>query len=66
MTVKRPPQTRWSAHYDAVKPVRANLEKLTSALEKPCDPKENVDTRGSAQMLLPAVCDFYFFVFFRV
>ncbi|XP_077340582.1 zinc finger MYM-type protein 1-like [Lithobates pipiens] len=54
VTVKRLSQTRWSAHYDAVKPVRANLKKLTSALEKLCDPKENVDTRGSAQMLLPA------------
>ncbi|XP_077341212.1 zinc finger MYM-type protein 1-like [Lithobates pipiens] len=60
VTVKRLSQTRWSAHYDAVKPVRANFEKLTSALEKLCDPKENVDTRGSAQMLLPAVCDFTF------
>ncbi|CAH2275795.1 chloride anion exchanger-like [Pelobates cultripes] len=54
VTVKRLSQTRWSAHYDAVKPVRANFEKLTSALEKLCNPKENVDTRGSAQMLLSA------------
>ncbi|XP_063302374.1 zinc finger MYM-type protein 1-like [Pelobates fuscus] len=60
VTVKRLSQTRWSAHYDAVKPVRANFEKLTSALEKLCNPKENVDTRGSAQMLLSAVCDFSF------
>ncbi|CAH2220451.1 zinc finger MYM-type 1-like [Pelobates cultripes] len=34
VTVKRLSQTGWSAHYDAVKPVRANFEKLTSALEK--------------------------------
>ncbi|CAH2327032.1 zinc finger MYM-type 1-like [Pelobates cultripes] len=60
VTVKTLSQTRWSAHYDAVKPVRANFEKLTSALEQLCNPKENVDTRGSAQMLLSAVCDFSF------
>ncbi|CAH2310718.1 zinc finger MYM-type 1-like [Pelobates cultripes] len=60
VTVKRLSQTRWSAHCDAVKPVRANFEKLTSALEKLCNPKENVDTRGSAQMLLSAICDFSF------
>ncbi|CAH2315499.1 zinc finger MYM-type 1-like [Pelobates cultripes] len=60
VTVKRLSQTRWSAHYDAVKPVRANFEKLTSALEKFCNPKENVATRGSAQMLQSAVCDFSF------
>ncbi|CAH2295677.1 Hypothetical predicted protein [Pelobates cultripes] len=60
VTVKRLSQTRWSAHYDDVKPVRASFEKLTSALEKLCNPKENVDTRGSAQMLLSAVCDFSF------
>ncbi|CAH2312268.1 zinc finger MYM-type 1-like [Pelobates cultripes] len=38
----------------------ANFEKLTSALDKLSNPKENVDTRGPAQMLLSAVCDFSF------
>ena len=60
LTVKRHSQTRWSAHHDAVKPMKANFEKLTSALEALCNPKENIDTRGSSQIFLSAVRDFSF------
>nr|XP_033788702.1 zinc finger MYM-type protein 1-like [Geotrypetes seraphini] len=60
ITVKRLSQTRWSAHYKAVHAIKTNFEKLMSTLEALCDSKENVDTRGSAQILLSAVCDFSF------
>ncbi|XP_042235923.1 uncharacterized protein LOC121875432 [Homarus americanus] len=60
LTVKRLSQTRWSAHHDAVKPLKKQFEKLIIALETLMDQRENVDTRGSAKVLLKAVCDFYF------
>ena len=31
-----------------------------AAIEAQCDPRENVDTRGTVQDLLPADCDFTF------
>ncbi|CAH2301960.1 Hypothetical predicted protein [Pelobates cultripes] len=43
VTVKRLSQTKWSAHYDDVKPVRTNFEKLTSVLEKLGHPRENCE-----------------------
>lgn len=55
VTVKRLSDTRWSAHYEAVKPVRANFKKIVDAIEELCDPTETVETRGAAQTLLPAV-----------
>jgi len=60
VTVKRLSGTRWSEHYNAVKPVMNNFQKLVIALEMLCDPSENVDTRGSAQMLIKNICDFNF------
>ena len=63
VTVKRLSDTRWSAHYEAVKPVRANFKKIVDAIEELCDPTETVETRGAAQTLLPAVCDFSFLCF---
>ncbi|XP_042212511.1 52 kDa repressor of the inhibitor of the protein kinase-like [Homarus americanus] len=60
LTVKRLSQTRWSAHHDAVKSLKKQFEKLIIALETLTDQRENVDTRGSAEVLLKAVWDFYF------
>ncbi|XP_042214954.1 uncharacterized protein LOC121861371 [Homarus americanus] len=54
LTVKRLSQTRWNAHHDAVKPLKKHIEKLVIALEKVTDQRENVDTRGSAEVLLKA------------
>ncbi|XP_033227263.1 52 kDa repressor of the inhibitor of the protein kinase-like [Belonocnema kinseyi] len=66
VSVKRLVDTRWSAHDDAVKPLKNNFEKLVLTLEQMCDPsrsKENVDTREAASTLLPALCDFIFFCY---
>jgi hypothetical protein len=63
VSVKRLVETTWSAHHDAVKPVKNNFEKLISTLEEMCDSsnrRENVDTREAASTLLPALCDFNF------
>lgn len=55
VSVKRLSATRWSAHHSAVKPVK---ETFVAAIEALHDPHDNLDTRGIAQDLLPAVCDF--------
>lgn len=60
ITVKRVNETRWSAHHDAVKPVINQFTELVDAIEALTDPAENIDTRGSAQILLSNVCDFSF------
>ncbi|KAM9311655.1 zinc finger MYM-type protein 1-like [Gastrophryne carolinensis] len=60
VSVKRLSTTRWSAHHAAVKPVKDKFDMFVSALETLCEPCENMDTRGAAQGLLPAVCDFTF------
>lgn len=61
VSVKRLAETRWSAHHDATRPIKDNFEMLVSTLELMCDPnKYNVDTRGAASTLLPALCDFSF------
>ncbi|GBM30285.1 hypothetical protein AVEN_52690-1 [Araneus ventricosus] len=54
-TVKRLLETRWSAHYEAVKPV---FKKIVGAIEKLCDASETFKTRGADQTLLPVMCDF--------
>lgn len=54
-------KTRWSAHHDAVKPLKYNFKKLVSTLEDMCDSSSssaNADTREAASTLLPALCDF--------
>lgn len=61
VSVKRLVETRWSAHHDAVKPLKNNFEKFVSTLEDMSDPsssRENADTREAASTLLPALCDF--------
>ena len=60
MSVKKLLTTRWSTHHAAVKPVKDKFDECVAAIEAPCDPRENVDTTGIAQGLLPVVCGFTF------
>ena len=50
-TVKRLAETRWSAHYEAVKPVFKCFKKIFDIIENLCDSSETLDTRGAAQNL---------------
>ncbi len=52
-----------STHHAAVKPLKKQFGKLITALETLTDHRDNVDTRGSAECLLKAVCDFSFWGF---
>nr|XP_053646476.1 uncharacterized protein LOC128698304 [Cherax quadricarinatus] len=54
VSLERLSTTRWSSHYNAVKPVAESFEKFVAVTEALCDPRENLDTRGAAQGLLPA------------
>jgi len=63
LTVKRLSTTRWSAHADAVKPVRQKFNQFVEAIEALCDTEESDETRGAAHNLLPAICDFSFICF---
>ena len=58
--LKRLCTTRWSAHHDSVMAVRNSIDECISALNTLTEPVENMDTRGAAQSLLPAVCNFSF------
>ena len=60
ITVKRICETRWSAQYDAVKPVLANFDALVEAIEFLRQPEETLDTTVAAENLLPAICNFIF------
>ena len=66
VTVKKLSQTRWSAHHEAVKPVMKYYEKLVKAVEKLCEPTENVDTRGSAEILWTNICNFTFLAYLHL
>lgn len=63
VSVKRLSVTRWSSHFEAVKPVFNCFEKIVEAIEAMCDASETIETRGAAQILLPAICDFSFLSF---
>ncbi|KAJ8884473.1 hypothetical protein PR048_016330, partial [Dryococelus australis] len=41
--------TRWSAHYEAVKAVHSNFKKIVNATEELSDPTETVETRGAVK-----------------
>lgn len=60
ISVKRLSSTRWSAHHDAVKPVKEKFDKFVAAIQALCESRENLETRGAAQILLHNVCDFTF------
>lgn len=60
MSVKRLSTTRRSAHSAAVKSVKEKFDECVAPIKAVCDPQENLDTRGTAQGLLSAVCNFTF------
>ena len=65
IVVKRVFDTRWSAHYEAVKALQHCFLDVMSALNKLCDQNENIDTRGQARGILDAIQRFSF-VFFTI
>ncbi|GBL88072.1 hypothetical protein AVEN_133725-1 [Araneus ventricosus] len=46
--------------YETVKLVCKCFKKIVDAIEELCDASETIKTRGAAQTLLPAMCDFSF------
>jgi len=63
--VKRVTDTRWSAHYEAVKTLQQYLIDVVGALNKLCDQNENIDTRGQARGILDAIQRFSFVSFLQ-
>ena len=63
ISVKRLVETRWSAYHEAVNPIKVAFTELVEAIVELSSPEENTETRGSAQELLNAVCDFLFLCF---
>ena len=55
--------TRWSAHHVAVKALHADFDRIMDALEKLCNPNENLNTRGDAHSILETIQNFSFFSF---
>ena len=53
--VKRVIDTRWSAHYEAVKALQQCFVDVVGALNELCDQNENIDTRGQARGILDAI-----------
>lgn len=58
VAVKQLSETRWSADYEAVKPVFKCYKKFVDAIEELCDTSETIKTRVVVKSLLPAKCDF--------
>ena len=56
--VKRVIDTRWSAHYEAVKALQQCFVDVVGALNKLSD--QNIDTRGQARGILNAIKRFFF------
>ena len=65
IVVKRVIETRWSAHYEAVKALQHYFLDVVSALNKLCDQNENIDTRGQARGILDAIQQFSFVSFLQ-
>ena len=63
--VKRVTDTRWSAHYEAVKALQQYFIDVVGALNKLCDQNENIDTRGQARRILDAIQRFSFVCFLQ-
>ena len=63
--VKRVTDTRWSAHYEAVKALQRYFIDVVGALNKLCDQNENIDTRGQARGILDAIQRFSFVSFLQ-
>ncbi|GBN40457.1 hypothetical protein AVEN_88048-1 [Araneus ventricosus] len=60
---KRLSETRWNAHCEAVKPLFKCFKKISNAIEELFGASETIETRGTAQTLLPSMCDFSFLCF---
>ena len=58
--------TRWSAHYEAVKALQQCFVDVVGALNELCDQNENIDTRGQAREILDAIQRFSFCFFFTI
>ena len=63
--VKQVIDTRWSAHYQAVKALQQCFVDVMSALNKLCNQNENIDTRGQARAILDAIQRFSFVSFLQ-
>ena len=63
--VKRVTDTRWSAHYEAVKALKQYFIDVMGALNKLCDQNENIDPRGQARGILDAIQRFSFVSFLQ-
>ena len=63
IVVKRVIETRWSAHYDAVKALQVGHDGVINALEQLCEHTENLDTRGAARSILDEIQSFSFLSF---
>ena len=61
--VKRVIDTRWSAHYEAVKALQQCFVDVVGALNKFCDQNESIDARGQARGILDAIQRFSFFFY---
>ena len=65
IVVKRVIDTRWSAHYEAVKAFQHYFLDVVSALNELYDQNENIDTRGQARGILDAIQQFSFVSFLQ-
>ena len=63
--VKRVIDTRWGAHYEAVKALQQRFVDVVSALNELCDQNENIDTRGQVRGILDAIQRFSFVSFLQ-
>ena len=57
--------TRWIAHYEAVKALQQCFVDVVGALNELCDQNENIDTRGQAREILDAIQRFSFVSFLQ-
>ena len=64
--VKRVIDTRWSAHYKAMKALQQCFVDVVGAFNELCDQNENIDTRGQARGILYAVQWFSFVSFLQI
>ena len=58
-------ETRWSAHYKAVKALEYYFLDIVSALNELCDQNENIDTQKQARGILVAIQRFSFVSFLQ-
>ena len=65
IVVKRVIDTRWSAHYKAVKALQHYFLDVVSALNELFDQNENFDTRGQARGILDAIQQISFVSFLQ-